>query len=138
MSRIFEALQRAQQARSGKRQPAAPAPDAVETPDRRKSRRWALDVLVYVYGHGPGKDPFHEEAHTLNVNADGALLLLSVPVHMGQTLLLTNRLTLQETDCRVVHLGARHSRTVETGVVFPKANPEFWQTQAPPEEDPAA
>jgi hypothetical protein len=138
MSRIFEALQRAQQARSGKVQPFAPAADAVETPDRRKSRRWALDIPVYVYGHGPGKDPFHEEAHTLNVNSDGALLLLSVPVRKGQMLLLTNRMTLQEMDCRVVHLGTKHSRTIETGVVFPKTNPEFWQTQAPPDEDPAA
>jgi hypothetical protein len=138
MSRIFEALQRAQRARSGKVQHIAPAADAVEISDRRKSRRWALDIPVYVYGHGPGKDPFHEEAHTLNVNADGALLLLSVPVHKGQTLLLTNRLTQQEMDCRVVHMGTQHSRTIETGVVFPRTNPEFWQTQATPEEDPAA
>lgn len=138
MSRIFEALQRAQRIRAGKMQPIVPVADAAETPDRRKSRRWTLDIPVYVYGYGSGKDPFHEEAHTLNVNADGALLLLSVPVRTGQMLLLTNPLTQQEMDCRVVHLGTKHSRTIETGVVFPKTNPEFWQTQTPPEQDPAA
>jgi hypothetical protein len=138
MSRIFEALKRAQLVRSGKVQPIAPATGAVEIPDRRRSRRWALDISVYVYGHGPGKETFHEEAHTLNVNANGALLLLSVPVQEGQTLLLTNQLTQQEIDCRVVHLGTQHSRTVETGVVFPEANPEFWQISIPPEDNPAA
>jgi hypothetical protein len=106
--------------------------------DRRRSRRWALDVSVYVYGHGPGKEPFHEEAHTLNVNANGALLLLSVPVHKGQTLLLTNRHTDEEQDCSVVYLGTKRSRTIEAGIAFPEANPDFWQTHLPPEGKPAA
>jgi hypothetical protein len=97
-----------------------------------------LDVSVYVYGHGPEKDPFHEEAHTLNINENGALLLLSVPVHEGQMLLLTNQFTQQEQDCRVVFLGTRHSRTVEAGVAFRHANPEFWHAHSTPEDKPAA
>jgi hypothetical protein len=138
MSRIFEALKHAQSVRASKAQPEPSKADAVEIPDRRRSRRWALDVSVYVYGHGPGTGPFHEEAHTLNVNANGALLLLSVPVHKGQTILLTNQLTQREQDCRVVFLGTQHSRTVETGVAFPEANPYFWQMHSPPEDEPAA
>jgi len=97
-----------------------------------------LDVSVYVYGHGQEKDPFHEEAHTLNVNANGALLLLSVPVRKGQTLLLTNLLTQHELECRVVYLGARHSRTVETGVAFQEPHPDFWQAHSLPQDKPAA
>lgn len=137
MSRIFEALKQAQLVRAGNVQPNTPAGDAVEIPDRRRGRRWAVDIAVYVYGHGPGEEPFYEEAHTLNVNANGALLLLSVPVEKGQTLLLTNQLTQQEQDCRVVFLGIQHSRTVETGVAFPETNPGFWQTHAPPDGKPA-
>jgi len=138
MSRIFEALKQAQSVRASKGLPEPPAADVVEIPDRRRSRRLALDISVYVYGHGPGKEPFHEEAHTLNVNANGALLLLSVPVHEGQVLLLTNELTQQEQDCRVVFLGTKHSRTVETGVAFSRTNPDFWQTPSTPEDKPAA
>ena len=135
MSRIFEALKQAKSVRAGKAPEEPSEAGAVEISDRRRSRRWALDLSVYVYGHGPGKDPFHEEAHTLSVNANGGLLLLSVPVQMGQTLLLTNQLTQQEQDCRVVFLGTRHSRTVETGVAFPQTNPDFWQTHpTPPKE----
>jgi hypothetical protein len=138
MSRIFEAIKQAQK--------SGPAPSRMEPlsgeinppSDRRRSRRWPIDISVYVYGHGPEKEPFHEEAHTLNVNANGALLLLSVPVHKGQTLLLTNRFTEQEQDCQVVYLGARHSRTIEAGIAFPTANPEFWQIAPPPEHKPAA
>ena len=137
MSRIFDALKQAQRARAGEAQ-QAPAADAVEAPDRRRSRRWALDVSVYIYGHGPGKEPFHEEAHTLNVNATGALLLLSVPVRKGQQLLLTNLLTEHEQDCQVVFLGTKRSRTIEAGVAFPKSNPDFWKTHTPPEHEPAA
>jgi hypothetical protein len=138
MSRIFEAIKHAQSLRTGK-EPAGPATEGlIEIGDRRRSRRSALDVSVYVYGHGPEKDPFHEEAHTLNVNANGALLLLSVPVEKGQILLLTNQLTQREQHCRVVFLGTKHSRTVETGIAFPGTNPEFWQTRSTPEDEPAA
>ena len=137
MSRIFEALKQVQLLRGSKTPPEPPESDAVEIPERRRSRRWALDISVYVYGHGPGTEPFHEEAHTLKVNADGALLLLSVPVHKGQNLLLTNLQTQQDQDCRVVYLGTQHSRTVETGVAFPQTNPDFWQMHLPPEHKPA-
>src|SRR6266436_27183 len=138
MSRIFEALKIAQREREGNLQQGAPVEDAVRIPDRRRSRRWSVDVSVYVYGHGQGKEPFHEEAHTLHVNANGALLLLSVPVRKGQKLLLTNTLTQQEQDCHVVFLGTRRSRTVEAGIAFPTTNPDFWQLPTPPENETAA
>jgi hypothetical protein len=115
MSKIFEALKRAELVRSGKAAPP-PTPDAPELADRRRNRRWPIDFSVYVYGHDQGLEPFHEEVHTL---------------------LLTNQLTQKEQDCRVVYLGARHSRTVEAGVVFPQTNPEFWQLHETPGSSPA-
>src|SRR5712691_5197391 len=138
MSRIFEALKQAHLIRGGKARPEPSELDASKIRDRRRSRRAPLDISVYVYGHGPGAETFHEEAHTLNVNANGALLLLSVPIRKGQVLLLTNQLTQQEQDCRVVFLGTQHSRTVETGVAFPGTNPEFWQVHPTPDDAPAA
>lgn len=138
MSRIFEALKHAQSVRTGKEPSKLRTDDVIEIPNRRRSRRLALDIAVYVYGHGPGEEPFHEEAHTLNVSSNGALLLLSVPISKGQKLLLTNQLTQQEQDCRVVFLGRRHSRTVETGIAFPTTNPEFWHLHPAPEDKPAA
>jgi hypothetical protein len=115
-----------------------PREDVGKAPDRRRARRWSYDIPVYVYGHGPQEEPFHEEAHTLHVNANGALLLLSVPVEKGQKLLLTNGFTQQEQDCQVVFLGTRRSRTIEAGVAFPQTNPLFWQIRTAPENKPAA
>lgn len=112
--------------------------DEGELPDRRRSLRWSLDIPVYVYGYGPNQEPFHEEAHTLQVNANGALLLLSVPVRDGQELLLTNTFTQQEQDCRIVFLGTRHSRTIEAGIAFPETNPSFWQVHPAKNGDSAA
>ena len=138
MNRIFDALRQAQIRRAEKLSPKQPGAGAGKLPDRRRSPRWSFDIPVYVYGHGPNREPFHEEAHTLHVNANGALLLLSVPVQNGQRLLLTNGLTQQEQDCRVVFLGTRHSRTIETGVAFPETNPRFWHIQAASGRDTAA
>src|SRR5579862_7174763 len=138
MSKIFEALKQAQMVRAGKLPPQSPGEGAMEVSDRRRSRRWTMDIPVYVYGHGQGKEPFYEEAHTLHVNANGALLLLSAPVCQGQKLLLTNSLTQQEQDCRVVFIGARHSCTVEAGIAFPLTNPAFWQLPTAPADKPAA
>jgi hypothetical protein len=138
MSRIFDALKRAQLGRASKPEPEPAPSSAAKIADRRRSRRCALDISVYVYGYGQGTEPFHEEAHTLKVNANGALLLLSVPVFKGQMLLLTNQLTQQEQNCRVVFLGTQHSRTVETGVAFPQTNPDFWHVHSPPEGKTAA
>jgi hypothetical protein len=140
MSRIFDAIKNAQRFRSGKTRAKPPMEGAYEAPDRRRTRRWVLDVSVYVYGHGPGpaKEPFHEEARTLNLNSTGALLLLSVPVRKGQKLLLTNPMTQQEQDCRVVYLGTKRTQSVEAGVAFPGANPDFWQIPAPAEDEPIA
>jgi hypothetical protein len=137
MSRIFDALRHAQLVRSGKLENKF-APQAAELPDRRRSRRWFIDIPVHVYGHGSHKEPFHEQTHTLHVNANGALLLLSVPVRKGQKLHITNALTQQEQDCRVVFLGNRHSRTIEAGVEFPDTNLDFWLPPEPPEQTPAA
>ncbi len=134
ISRIFDALKRAQFIRAGGEKPKSPVKNAVHAPERRRSARLSQDVSVYVYGHASDKEPFHEEAHTLNVSATGALLLLSVPVWPGQVLLLTNELTQREQDCRVVFLGKQHSRTVEAGVAFATPNPDFWQSHPPPQD----
>lgn len=136
MSRIFDAIKHAQLALQSKASPEPAVDRPNEVPDRRRSRRWILDASVFVYGHGPEKEPFHEEARTLNVNANGALLLLSAPVCTGQRLLLTNQLTQKEQDCRVIFLGAERVEQIEAGIAFPEANPEFWQSISASEEGP--
>jgi hypothetical protein len=138
MSRILEALKRTPQVPTEEPHPKPAATESAGMADRRRSRRKPFDITVYVYGHGAGDEPFHEEAHTLNVNANGALLLLSVPVRKGQSLLLTNQLTEREQECQVIFLGNHYTRTVETGVAFVRSDPEFWRLHISSELDRAA
>jgi hypothetical protein len=84
-----------------------------------------------------GRARNHFTKKRIHVNANGALLLLSVPIRKGQKLILTNQLTQQVQDCRVVFLGTRRGRTVEAGVAFPLTNPNFWQVPSSPKGESA-
>jgi hypothetical protein len=131
MSKTFEISRSVQIVRDPRLKPGELGAKTIAVRDRRRSHRRAADITVFVYGHGPGMEPFHEEAHTLRVNSNGGLLLLGAPVHHGQRLLLTNKRTQMEQDCCVVFVGKKHTRTVEAGVAFSAPNPDFWQL--PPE-----
>jgi len=144
MSRIYEALRTAENVRrerpgepaQKKRAEAKPAASqAAVMTGRRRSRRWAIDVVVFVYGHSSAKNPFYEEAHTIGVNAYGGLLLMSSVVRKGQKLLLANKRTQMELECTVINVGKKHSKTVEVGIEFLKPHPEFWQIPARQAED---
>ncbi|MGB6198163.1 MAG: PilZ domain-containing protein [Candidatus Acidiferrales bacterium] len=130
MSRIFEAIRKAQQDRAGRARnepaPQAPGPHS----DRRRNRRWTVDVPVFVYGHSATQEPFHEEAHTLDVSANGALLMLGANVQAGQKLLLINKSTQVEQECRVVYLGEQLTRSSAVAIEFGQANAPFWQIPA--------
>jgi hypothetical protein len=132
MSRIFEAIKKAQQERlaraHGDPSPLASGPGPHS--DRRRNRRWTVDVPVFVYGHDTIQEPFHEEAHTLDVSANGALLMLGAQVQAGQKLLLINRTTQFEQECRVVYLGERLPHSSAVAVEFGNANAPFWQIPA--------
>jgi hypothetical protein len=138
MSKTFETSRSVQIVRDPRLNPGELGAKTIAVHDRRRSQRWTMDITVFVYGHGPGMEPFHEEAHTLRVNANGGLLRLGAPVHKGQRLLLTNKLTQTEQECCVVFVGQRHTRTVEAGVAFSVPNPDFWQLPTPPEVGNAA
>lgn len=126
MSRIFDALKRAQQS-SAKTEPGA-APQ----PERRRSGRWGAHVPVFVYGHTPGQTPFHEEAYSTNVSALGARLVMMATVRPGQTLFLTNKITQVEQECRVAYVAGHDPQTVEVAVEFPQLAPDFWRITSGP------
>lgn len=125
MSRIYDALKRAQHERASKRKR-----EPEHTDERRHVRRFEVEVPVFVYGNAEGQEPFHEEAVALVVNANGALLAMASPVIPGQSLLLSNPATHAEQPCRVVHLRASQAKKMEVGVAFDSQAPEFWPIPA--------
>jgi len=124
MSQIFEALRRAEASQTEVKDTKD---IAVKTgAERRRSKRRPITANIRVYGHGPGLNPFYEENPILNVSAEGALLLLKVPVTAGQKLLLVNEATGQAQECRVLRTACRKTQELEVAVTFPVPHPEFW------------
>jgi PilZ domain len=130
MSRIFEAIKKAQQDREARLQDSSITHPPGPHSDRRRNRRWAVDLPVFVYGHSATQEPFHEEAHTLDVSANGARLMLGAKVRPGQKLLLINRTTQIEQECRVVYVGERRTKSAAVAIEFGQANAPFWQIPA--------
>jgi hypothetical protein len=127
MSRIYDALKTAKRTRSTSGAGARESLGVMEGPEKRRSRRWELDVPLTVYGRGPTGSPFYKEADAVNGSADGGLIALRGPVCEGQDLLLINNWTSKEQVCQVVRVQSRDAETNEVGVAFPSPNPEFWE-----------
>jgi hypothetical protein len=130
VSRIFDAIKRAERTRVAQGRDKTGITSDGESWERRRSHRWTVDVPVFVYGHAAGKDPFYEEAHTLGVSAYGGLLVLSANVRPGQKLILTNNSTQAELECTVVYLGPQRTKTTEVAIEFSLPNAKFWPVPA--------
>jgi len=100
--------------------------------NRRRTQRVMLRFPVRVSGQNAVGSPFEEETHTLAVNANGALVLLSVSARKGQLLRLLNTATGGNAECVVAYLGQRKGDLWEVGVAFSMPNPTFWQVAFPP------
>ncbi|MGH9593725.1 MAG: PilZ domain-containing protein [Bryobacteraceae bacterium] len=123
MSRVFDALKRAQMESSSQ--------TASAEIERREDERRSIQLRVFVYGYSAHHEPFHEEVTTISVSATGALLVLRTPVKLGEKLLLTNPANLREQQCKVVHLGERTKVHAEVGVAFSKPCASFWAPLRP-------
>jgi hypothetical protein len=102
--------------------------------NRRRTQRVIMRVPVRISGQNAVGSQFEEETHTLAVNANGALLVLSVTVRKGQVLHLLNVAMGDKAECVVAHLGQRHGDLVEVGIAFRLPNPNFWRVAFPPRD----
>lgn len=67
----------------------------------------------------------------LSVNAYGGAFPLGVRVEKGQSVLLVNRMTRQELECRIAHVGALRNGKWTIGVEFAKPAANFWRVHFP-------
>src|ERR1700758_1212722 len=102
-------------------------PGSVICPGENRSDAAALNVTVYVYGYGPNKNPFYEEARAVNATETGALLLLSVPVSRGQKLLLMNDTRQDPLEAQVVRSRTMGTQMSEIEVAFKASRADFWR-----------
>lgn len=98
----------------------------------RRSQRVLLSMPVKVRLPPENDPPLSEESHTLVVNAHGALIALMMNVQPGQTLVLKNRDSGEEQECRVVHVDRKQAEQNEVGILFARPAPHFWGVDFPP------
>jgi len=131
VSRIWQALKQAERDRNrpAESAPAAPAPadSARENEDRRGGLRHSHQVSLLIYGSDADKQPFHEEAETIDAHENGCSLTMETAVVNGQRLFLTNMRNQAEQECRVVHVGSRVRGKARVGIEFTVPSPQFWR-----------
>ncbi|HYL62062.1 MAG TPA: PilZ domain-containing protein [Candidatus Methylomirabilis sp.] len=93
---------------------------------QRRSGRVFCKVKVKAQGRAHDGKKFKEAAETVVVNAHGALLLLKHEIDNGEMLVLTNPLTQEEQECRVVYQGEPSDKGQRIGVEFLTPAPRFW------------
>lgn len=98
----------------------------ITTTTRRRSGRLFHKVKVKAQGRAHNGKKFKEAAETVVVNAHGGLLLLKHEIDNGEMLVLTNPLTQEEQECRVVYQGEPCERGQRIGVEFLTPAPRFW------------
>lgn len=104
--------------------------------NRRRSQRLFLQVRVQVEGKLPDGKAFSEEAHTIVVNAHGALVEMNAVLDQGQIVALRNLRTGDRAEC-VVKLVNASSGKFSTALEFTTPSPEFWRISFPPEDWPS-
>lgn len=88
---------------------------------------------VFVFGRTIFNETFSEATRMLSVNAYGGAFALGVRVEKGQNVLLVNRTTRQEQECRVAHVGALRNGKWTVGVEFAQPVTNFWRVHFPTE-----
>jgi hypothetical protein len=95
--------------------------------ERRRSERRSLSGTVGIYGHEAAMMPFNDEASVCNVSENGGLLLLSIPVVIGQQVLVINDATSEENIGRVVRVRINHEDKLEAAVELLNPAADFWR-----------
>jgi hypothetical protein len=98
----------------------------------RRSKRVKLCVSVLVHGKTLSGEPFRELTRTLSLSAHGGLLALAATVQKEQVILVENKNTRKEQECRVTYVGPSQSGKWQVGVEFTRETTDFWQIYFPP------
>jgi hypothetical protein len=101
---------------------------------QRRSQRIMLAIPVLVTGTRDDNSRFSEEAHTVIVNAHGALILLAETVKPGQVLTVRHLKAGEDRDCTVIEVGEKHDARREIGIELLNPSPRFWHVTFPPED----
>ena len=92
----------------------------------RRSTRVFMSVRVVVSGKNLMGKKFSEACRTIVINAHGGLVFLNQELADGAMLVISNPLTQEELECRVVFLGELGDKGMRVGLEFLTPSPHFW------------
>jgi hypothetical protein len=90
-----------------------------------------LSVRVHVLGLNVFREAFDEFTRMLSVNAHGGLLSLAARVNQGQRILVVNKSTGEERECRVADVGSLQDGKWTVGIEFAEPVENFWKISFP-------
>lgn len=94
--------------------------------DKRRSSRLFRRMNVQVRGVDPDGRKFKELCQTIVVNAHGCLIYLNEAVDLGDQVQVTNPVTDEEQECRIVYIGDVSDKGQRVGLEFLSPAPHFW------------
>jgi hypothetical protein len=86
---------------------------------------------VHVFGQDIFLESFSEFTHMLSVNSHGGALALAARVRAGQSILVVNKTTGEEQECRVVDVGCMQDGKWTVGVELVESVSNFWKINFP-------
>lgn len=98
----------------------------------RRSRRLTLSIRVHVFGLNVFREAFNEFTQMLSVNAHGGSLALAAQVKQGQRILVVNKSTGEERECRVADVEPSKDNKWAVGIEFAEPVENFWKISFPP------
>lgn len=87
---------------------------------------------MHVFGQDIFLESFNEFTHMLSVNAHGGALALAAKLRKGQSILVINKSTGAEQECRVVDIGSLQHGKWTVGIEFVEPVANFWKINFPP------
>lgn len=106
----------------------------------RRSKRLVLPIPVHVFGLNIFRESFNEFTRMLTVNAHGGSFGLAARVDEGQSVLVVNKSTGEERECRVKYVGSFQNGKWTVGFEFVEPVANFWKVVFPactPKQAPA-
>lgn len=94
--------------------------------NKRRSSRVFARVPVSVKGKTNEGHSFRETSETILVSAHGCLLYLNHSVDESSILVITNPVSEEEQECRVMFVGDSSRKGQRVGLEFLTPAPHFW------------
>ena len=86
-----------------------------------------MQIPLLLYGCAARQRPLCEDGRTVEINAHGALIVMNVPVEVGERLLVTNNANNKIQECKVLSVRGVPGGSVAVVIEFIGSAAGFWR-----------